>query len=407
MEKAYEKLLRYVAIDTQSDDDSETTPSTMKQFDLANLLVEELKNLGIEDAHVDEHCYLYGTLKANVANAPKIGLIAHFDTSPDYSGKDVKPQIIRNYDGSDIVLNKELNLTMPVKDFPALTDLVGQDLITTDGTTLLGADDKAGIAEIMSVIEYFVNNPEVKHGDIKIGFTPDEEIGRGADKFDVAKFGADFAYTLDGDALGSLEFENFNAANPKITIHGKNIHPGSAKNKMKNSVVIAMELLSMLPTAQRPEHTENYEGFFHCNDIEGSVEKTSMIFLVRDHNMAKFEEKKALMVNVVNFLNAKYGEGTVELSMKDAYYNMEEQVKPVFHIVESAKTAMEKLGIKPIVKPIRGGTDGSRLSFMGLPTPNLFTGGQNFHGRFEFISINTMDKAVETVVEIIKTYAEK
>lgn len=406
MERAYEKMLRYVKIDTQASYEGDATPSTQKQFDLAHLLVSELKAMGIEDAHVDERCYVYGTLKGNVSGAPVVGLIAHMDTAPDFSGTNVNPVIIKNYDGGLIMLNAEKNITMSPIDFGYLNDLVGHDLITTDGTTLLGADDKAGIAEIMTAIEYFIAHPEVKHGDIKIGFTPDEEIGRGADYFDVEKFGADFAYTLDGDAEGSIEYENFNAASAKIKIQGKNIHPGHAKNKMVNALILAMELQQMLPVAQRPEHTEHYEGFFLLNEMQGSVEEASMSYIVRDHDMSKFLARKKLMEDVCHFMNQKHGEGTVTLELKDQYYNMREKVEPVLHIVENAKNAMIKLGITPIVKPIRGGTDGSRLSYMGLPTPNLFTGGQNFHGKYEYISIQVMDKAVQTVVELITSFTK-
>lgn len=406
MERAYEKMLRYVKIDTQASYEGDATPSTQKQFDLAHLLVSELKAMGIEDAHVDERCYVYGTLKGNVSGAPVVGLIAHMDTAPDFSGTNVNPVIIKNYDGGLITLNAEKNITMSPIDFGYLNDLVGHDLITTDGTTLLGADDKAGIAEIMTAIEYFIAHPEVKRGDIKIGFTPDEEIGRGADYFDVEKFGADFAYTLDGDAEGSIEYENFNAASAKIKIQGKNIHPGHAKNKMVNALILAMELQQMLPVAQRPEHTEHYEGFFLLNEMQGSVEEASMSYIVRDHDMSKFLARKKLMEDVCHFMNQKHGEGTVTLELKDQYYNMREKVEPVLHIVENAKNAMIKLGITPIVKPIRGGTDGSRLSYMGLPTPNLFTGGQNFHGKYEYISIQVMDKAVQTVVELITSFTK-
>lgn len=406
MERAYEKLLRYVKIDTQASYESEATPSTEKQFNLARLLVDELKAIGVEDAHVDEHCYVYGTLKGNCADAPVVGLIAHMDTAPDFSGTDVNPIIVRNYDGSELVLNAEKGITMGPKEFPYLKELIGHDLITTDGTTLLGADDKAGIAEIMSAIEHFVAHPEIKHGDIKIGFTPDEEIGRGADKFDVEKFGAEFAYTLDGDAEGSIEYENFNAAGAKIHIQGKNIHPGHAKDKMVNSLLIAMELHAMLPVAERPEHTEHYEGFYLLNDMKGSVEETKMTYIIRDHDMNIFLRRKQQMEDVCAFLNKKHGAGTVTLDLKDQYFNMREKVEPVLHIVENAKSAMIKLGIVPKVKPIRGGTDGSRLSYMGLPTPNLFTGGQNFHGKYEYISIQVMDKAVQTVVETISSFTK-
>lgn len=405
MERAYEKFLRYAVIHTKSDEASETTPSTMIQFDLAHILVKELKAIGIEDVHVDENCYVMGTLKGNAENAPVIGLIAHLDTSPDYSGENVKPNIIKNYDGKDIILNKELNIVMNTSDFPYLEDYKGQTLITSDGTTLLGADDKAGIAEIMTTIEYFINHPEIKHGDIKICFTPDEEIGSGADKLDIEKFGADFAYTIDGSFLGEIEYENFNAASASIKVHGVNIHPGSAKHKMKNSILIGMELNHLLPTFEVPQYTEGYEGFYLLDEFNGSVELTKMEYIIRDHNMEKFLSKKALLEKACEFMNDKYGEGTVELELTDSYFNMKEKIEPVMHIVDSVVTAMEKVGVKPIVKAIRGGTDGARLSFMGLPTPNICTGGFNFHGRFETICVEDMDKTVEIITEVIKSYA--
>ena len=406
MEKVEQRLLRYVKINTKSDDASESIPSTKIQFDLANLLVDELKSLGITDAHVDENCYVMGTLKGNVDNAPKIGLIAHLDTSPDMPGENVKPQIVENYDGEDIVLNKDKNIVMKVSDFSYLKDFKGKTLITTDGTTLLGADDKAGIAEIMSVIEYFINHPEEKHGDIKIAFTPDEEIGRGADKFDVEKFGADFAYTLDGSFLGEIEYENFNAASATVVVKGVNIHPGSAKHKMKNSVLIAMELQSLLPTFERPEFTEGYEGFTMLVEIHENIEKTTLGYIIRDHDMAKFTQKKEFLQTACEFINKKYGEDTAVVEIKDSYYNMKEKILPVMHVVDSVVAAMEKIGVKPNIKAIRGGTDGARLSFMGLPTPNIFTGGFNYHGRYEAIVVEDMYKAVETVIEVIKSYAK-
>lgn len=406
MENVCQRFLRYAQIDTMSDPKSETLPSTQIQFDLAKILVEDLKKIGIEDAHVDENCYVMGSLKGNAENAPKIGLIAHMDTSPEFSGKDVKPQIIENYDGNDIVLNKELNIVMKVSDFPYLKDFEGHTLVTTDGTTLLGADDKAGIAEIIAVIEYFIENPDVKHGDIKICFTPDEEIGNGTAGFDVKKFDADFAYTLDGSFEGELEYENFNAASAKIKVNGVNIHPGSAKNKMKNSILVAMELNSLLPSAAIPQHTEGYEGFYHLDEIEGSVECTKMEYIIRDHDMDKFLAKKAFMEKTCDFINAKYGEGTVELTLTDSYFNMKEHILPVMHIIDSAIAAMEKTGVTPNVKAIRGGTDGAMLSYKGLPTPNIFTGGFNYHGKFEALSVNVMEKAVQTVIELIKSYAK-
>lgn len=406
MEKVQEKLLRYVKINTKSDPNSDTTPSTDIQFDIAKLLVEELKKLGLSDAHVDENCYVMATLKGNVENTKTIGLIAHVDTSPDYKGEDIKPNIVENYDGCDIVLNKEKDIVMKVSDFPFLENYKGKTLITTDGTTLLGADNKAGIAEIMSAIEYLVNNPEIKHGDIKIGFTPDEEIGSGADKFDVEKFGADFAYTIDGSFLGEIEYENFNAASARVNVSGINIHPGSAKNTMKNSVLIGMEFQSLLPEFDKPEYTEGYEGFYMLDKFEGSIEKTTMNYIIRDHDKNKFEKKKELMNKACDFLNAKYGENTVQIEIKDSYYNMKEKIEPVISIVDSVVEAMKNIGIEPNIKAIRGGTDGARLSYMGLPTPNIFTGGFNFHGRYEAIVVEDMEKSVETIIETIKLYAK-
>lgn len=406
MEKVEQRLLRYVKINTKSDETSETIPSTNIQFDLAKLLVDELKVLGIPDAHVDERCYVMGTLKANCENAPRIGLIAHVDTTPDMSGENVKPQIFENYDGEDIVINKDKNIVMAVSDFPYLKDFKGKTLITSDGTTLLGADDKAGIAEIMAVVEYFINNPQEKHGDIKIAFTPDEEIGRGADEFDVDKFGADFAYTLDGSFLGEIEYENFNAASATVIVKGVNIHPGTAKHKMKNSILIAMELQSLLPTFERPEFTEGYEGFTMLDEIHGDIEKTTLGYIIRDHDIDKFNKKKIFIQSICDFINNKYGEDTVSLEIKDSYYNMKEKILPVMHIVDSVVAAMKKVGITPNIKAIRGGTDGARLSYMGLPTPNIFTGGFNYHGRYEAIVVEDMYKAVETVIEVIKSYAK-
>lgn len=406
MENVCQRFLRYAKIDTMSDPKSEALPSTQIQFNLANILVEDLKKIGIEDAHVDENCYVMGSLKGNSPNAPKIGLIAHMDTSPEFSGKDVKPQIIENYDGGDITLNKDLGIVMKVSDFPYLKDLASHTLVTTDGTTLLGADDKAGIAEIIAVLEYFIENPDVKHGDIKVCFTPDEEIGNGTAGFDVKKFDADFAYTLDGSFEGEIEYENFNAASAKIKINGVNIHPGSAKHKMKNSILIAMELNSLLPAFDVPQYTEGYEGFYHLDEFAGSVENTTMEYIIRDHDIDKFKAKKAFMQKSCDFINEKYGEGTVELELSDSYFNMKEHILPVMHIVDSAIAAMETVGVTPIVKAIRGGTDGAMLSYKGLPTPNLFTGGFNYHGKFEAISVNVMEKAVQTVIEIIKAYAK-
>ncbi len=406
MKKVVDRFLNYVAIDTKSEYDSPDFPSSKKQFELANLLVKELNDLGLEDVSVDENCYLMATLPSNTERkVPTIGFIAHMDTSPDMSGENVKPKIVENYDGKDIILNKENSIVLSPKDFPELKEYIGKTLITTDGTTLLGADDKAGIAEIMSAVEYLVNNPQIKHGNIKIAFTPDEEVGRGADYFDVEKFNADFAYTVDGGGLGELEYENFNAAGVKLVIKGRNVHPGSSKNKMINSIEIAMELNSMLPENQKPKYTEGYEGFFLLSSLNGEVEETKASYIIRDHFKDKFEEKKALMQKVVDFLNAKYGEGTVHVEIKDQYYNMKEKIEPVMHIVDTAKKAMEELGITPIITPVRGGTDGARLSYMGLPCPNLFTGGHNYHGKYEFICTESMEKAVEVILKIVELYS--
>ncbi|KNF07935.1 peptidase T [Gottschalkia purinilytica] len=407
MEKVIEKFLRYVKIDTMSDESSETCPSTKKQLNLAKILVSELKEMGISDASVDENGYVMATIPSNIdKDVPAIGFIAHMDTSPDMSGANVNPQIVKNYDGKDIILNKENNIVLSPKDFPELKEYKGKTIITTDGTTLLGADDKAGVAEIMTAIEYIVNNPSIKHGTIKVGFTPDEEIGRGADRFDVEKFGADFAYTLDGGPIGELEYENFNAASAKIIISGRNVHPGSSKNKMINSMEIAMELNSMLPENEKPQYTEGYEGFFHLIGINGSVEETTVRYIIRDHDKNKFENKKKILSNAVKYLNLKYRSNLIKLDLKDQYYNMKEKIEPVIHIVETAKKAMIELGIEPKLTPIRGGTDGSRLSYMGLPTPNLFTGGHNFHGKYEYIPVESMEKSVEVILKIIELYSK-
>ncbi|WP_066502253.1 peptidase T [Abyssisolibacter fermentans] len=407
MTNVAKRFLKYAKIDTQSDENSKTCPSTQKQFNLANELVKELQELNLQDISVDENGYVMAMLPSNSnEKLPSIGFIAHMDTSPDMSGANVKPQIIEGYDGEDIILNSDKNIILSPVDFPALKNYVGKTLITTDGTTLLGADDKAGVAEIMSAVEYLIQNPNIKHGDIKIAFTPDEEIGAGADLFDVKKFNADFAYTVDGGPIGELEYENFNAAGVSVEINGRNIHPGSAKNKMINATLIAMELNSMLPADQKPQYTEGYEGFFHLMGIKGTVENAAMKFIIRDHDMNKFEEKKELMKNVVEFLNKKYGDNTVELKLKDQYYNMKEKIEPVMHIIETAKKAMEECDVIPLISPIRGGTDGARLSFMGLPCPNLFTGGENFHGKYEYVCIESMNKAVEVILKIIELYSK-
>lgn len=406
MEKILDRFLRYVAIDTQSDENSESQPSAAKELDLLKLLCKELNDMGVE-ATLDEYGYVMGTLPSNIdKKVPAIGFIAHVDTSPDASGANVKPQIIENYDGSDIALNGVPGLYLKPSEFPELLAHKGETIITTDGTTLLGADDKAGVAEIMNAVQYMVEHPEFKHGDIKIGFTPDEEIGRGVVKFDVKRFGADYAYTMDGGEIGELEFENFNAASAKIHIQGRNVHPGYAKDKMKNAILIGMEFNDLLPIGQRPELTEGYDGFFHIISFKGAVEEADFGYIIRDHDRKKFEEKKELIEQCVKFINVKYGEGTATLEVKDQYYNMREQVEPYYFIVETAVKAMEMAGVKPKIQPIRGGTDGANLSFKGLPCPNIFAGGMNFHGKMEFAPLENIEKASEVVLNIIKLYAE-
>lgn len=406
MEKILDRFLRYVAIDTQSDENSETQPSAAKELDLLKLLCKELNDMGVE-ATLDEYGYVMGTLPSNIdKKVPAIGFIAHVDTSPDASGADIKPQIIENYDGSDIALKGVPGLYLKPSEFPELLAHKGETIITTDGTTLLGADDKAGVAEIMNAVQYMVEHPEFKHGDIKIGFTPDEEIGRGVVKFDVKRFGADYAYTMDGGEIGELEFENFNAASAKIRIQGRNVHPGYAKDKMKNAILIGMEVNSLLPVGQRPELTEGYDGFFHIISFKGTVEEAEFGYIIRDHDRKKFEEKKEIIEQCVKFINVKYGEGTATLEVKDQYYNMREQVEPYYFIVETAVKAMEMAGIKPKIQPIRGGTDGANLSFKGLPCPNIFAGGMNFHGKMEFAPLENIEKASEVVLNIIKLYTE-
>ena len=406
MEKILDRFLRYVAIDTQSDENSESQPSAAKELDLLKLLCKELNDMGVE-ATLDEYGYVMGTLPSNIdKKVPAIGFIAHVDTSPDASGANVKPQIIENYDGSDIALKGVPGLYLKPSEFPELLAHKGETIITTDGTTLLGADDKAGVAEIMNAVQYVVEHPEFKHGDIKIGFTPDEEIGRGVVKFDVKRFGADYAYTMDGGEIGELEFENFNAASAKIHIQGRNVHPGYAKDKMKNAILIGMEFNDLLPIGQRPELTEGYDGFFHIISFKGSVEEADFGYIIRDHDRKKFEEKKELIEQCVKFINVKYGEGTATLEVKDQYYNMREQVEPYYFIVETAVKAMEMAGVKPKIQPIRGGTDGANLSFKGLPCPNIFAGGMNFHGKMEFAPLENIEKASEVVLNIIKLYAE-
>ncbi|MDD3728401.1 MAG: peptidase T [Dysgonamonadaceae bacterium] len=401
-----DRFIKYAKIDTQSDENNSETPSTKKQFDLARVVEQEMRDMGLEDIYLDDKCYLMGTLPSNIdKKVPTIGFISHFDTSPDMSGKNVKPRIVENYDGKEIVLNEKDNIVLSPKDFPEVLDYVGEDIIVTDGTTLLGADDKAGIAEIMNAMQYLIDHPEIKHGKIRIGFTPDEEIGRGADHFDVKKFGAEWAYTMDGSQIGELEYENFNAASAKILIQGRNVHPGYAKNKMINALHIANEIVMLLPVNERPEFTSGYEGFFHLIGLNGTVDEASVSYIIRDHDHNKFEKRKTQMQKVVNFVNTKYPE-SVKLEMNDQYYNMREKVEPVKHIVDLAFRAMKALDIEPIVKPIRGGTDGARLSYMGLPCPNIFAGGINFHGRFEFLPIKSLKKASEVVVKIAEMVGE-
>lgn len=403
-----QRFISYVKMDTQSNESSDTCPSTESQLVLANRLVEELKTIGMQEVTIDENGYVMATLPANTdKEVPAIGFLAHLDTATDFTGKNVNPQIVEDFDGNSIVLNKELNITLTPEDFPELPQYQGHTLITTDGTTLLGADNKAGIAEIMTAMAYLIQNPEIKHGKIRVAFTPDEEIGRGPHKFDVEAFGAQFAYTVDGGPLGELEFESFNAAGAKLTFTGKNVHPGTAKNKMVNSMKIAMEFQGKLPVQEAPENTEGYEGFFHLLSFNGDVEETRLQYIIRDFDRAGFQARKDLFSKIVSELKTTYGEEHVKLEMSDQYYNMREKIEPVKEIVDIAHKAMENLGIKPIVKPIRGGTDGSQLSYMGLPTPNIFTGGENFHGRYEYISVNNMIKSVETIIEIAKLFEAK
>ncbi len=404
--KVHERFIKYAKVDTQSDENSDLTPSTLKQFDLAHLVEIEMRELGLTDISLDDKCYLMGTYPSNVdVKIPTIGFIAHFDTSPDMSGKDVNPRIIKNYDGSEIVLNEEENIVLSTKDFPEVLKYKGEDLIVTDGTTLLGADDKAGIAEIITAIEYLKAHPEIKHGDIRIGFTPDEEIGRGADFFDVQKFNAEWAYTMDGGEVGELEYENFNAASAKVSVQGRNVHPGYAKNKMINALHIVNELVGMLPINERPEYTEKYEGFFHLVGISGGVDEANVSYIIRDHDRVKFETRKKQIQQIVNYLNYKY-DNRLKLELKDQYYNMREMVEPKMHVVNYAFKAMKEVGVEPNVKPIRGGTDGARLSYMGLPCPNIFAGGVNFHGRYEFVPIQSLEKATNVVVKIAELVAQ-
>jgi tripeptide aminopeptidase len=402
------RFLHYVKIDTQSDPYSGTFPSTRKQFDLADLLVNELNKIGMNEVALDKNGYVIATLPSNTSKKiPVVGFLAHMDTSPDMSGAQVNPQIIEKYDGNNILLNSQSGLELKTSDFPEILNYKGQTLITTDGTTLLGADDKAGIAEIVTAMEYLIRHPEIQHGTIKVAFTPDEEVGKGVDYFEPAKFGADYAYTMDGGAIGELEFENFNAAKAVVNIQGRNIHPGSAKNKMLNAILIAHEFNSLLPVEQRPEFTDHYEGFYHIHKIEGTVEEAMMEYIIRDHDTQKFSNKKDFIHQIAGFLNKKYPEETVRVTVTDQYFNMREKIEPVMHIVETAREAMKAVGVDPIVKPIRGGTDGARLSYMGLPCPNIFAGGHNFHGKYEFVPLESMVKAVEVIVKIASMYAEK
>ena len=405
-EKVVQRFLKYVTFDTTANPNNSNCPSSEGERVFANYLVEELKSLGLEDAHVDENSYVMATLRGNTEGVETIGFISHLDTAPDVTGKNVKPKIIKNYDGKDIVLNEELNIITSPKDYPDLKKFIGEDLIVTDGTTLLGADDKAGISEIVTAIEYLVNNPEIKHGDIKIGFTPDEEIGRGADLFNVEKFGAKYAYTIDGGIMGELQYENFNAAAAKITIQGRNVHPGAAKNKMINALHIAAEISQMFPQSERPETTEGYEGFYHLNDINGNVENATMVYIIRDHSKEKFEHRKQYMKDAISKVSEKYN-GRVTLELNDQYYNMKEKVEPVKFIVDIAEEAMKECDITTIIVPIRGGTDGARLSFMGLPCPNIFTGGLNFHSKNECIPVIALEKCSNLIVKIAQKYAQR
>ena len=404
MENVIDRFLRYVQIDTCSDGDSNTHPSTQKQHDLAGLLAEELQVMGAEEITYDrEHCYVYATVPASKGceDKPAVGFIAHMDTSPAMSGAGVKPRIVKDYDGQDIVLNQELGIVLRTADFPEIRKYRGQDLIVTDGTTLLGADDKAGVAEIMTMAQYFLTHPDIPHGKLRIGFTPDEEIGAGPDFFDVALFGAEAAYTVDGGALGELEYENFNAAGARLHIQGCSVHPGSAKGKMKNAILIAQEFQSMLPVSENPMYTEGYEGFYHLDSIQGNVETVRADYIIRDHDRALFEEKKKYFIKTADFLNDKYGEGTVTVDMKDSYYNMRQVMEEHMDLIDKAVEAMEEQGIKPVITPIRGGTDGARLSFMGLPCPNLCTGGENCHGKFEYACVQSMEQVVKLLMGLV------
>lgn len=406
-EELIKRLTTYAKIDTQSNEESETTPSTPGQLELVKLLIKELNSIGMEDIAADENGYLMATLPANTdKDVPVIGFLAHVDTATDFTGKDVNPQVIENFDGNDITLNEKLNIVLSAKEFPELPSYKGHTLITTDGTTLLGADNKAGIAEIMTAMNYLIQHPEIEHGQVRIAFTPDEEIGRGPHKFDVERFGAKYAYTIDGGPLGELQYESFNAAAAKVTFKGNSVHPGTAKNKMVNSGKLAAEFVNMIPENEAPEHTEGYEGFYHLISITGDVESTKVYYIIRDHDRQKFEDKKTVLAGFVNEMQEKYGEENVQLEMKDQYYNMREKIEPVKHILDIASQAMKKYDIEPIIEPVRGGTDGSQLSYMGLPTPNIFTGGENFHGKYEYVSVDNMEKAAKVIVEIAHLFAK-
>lgn len=407
MQQLMDRFLRYVKIDTQSDPSSNTTPSTEKQWDLAYKLVEELKEIGMKEVTIDDNAYIMATLPGNTAKTvPTIGFISHFDTTPDFSGTNVLPKIVENYDGGDIILNREKKIVLSPFYFEDLLLYEGQTLITTDGTTLLGADDKAGIAEIMTAMQYLIEHPEIEHGKIRVGFTPDEEIGRGAHKFDVEQFGADWAYTIDGSQVGELEYENFNAAAAKVTVKGKSVHPGYAKDKMVNAISIANEFMSILPPEESPQNTSGREGFFHIHQVKGHIEHAEFELIIRDHSAAQFARRKKLLQDIVDKLNSIYGD-CISMELTDQYFNMRQKIEPVFHIVEIAKEAMELLDIEPIIKPIRGGTDGSQLSFMGLPCPNIFAGGHNFHGKYEYVPVESMQKAVDVIVKICELTASK
>lgn len=398
------RFINYARIDTASKDDMDCIPSTEKQFNLGKLLVEELQALGVPNARIDEHGYVYAHIDANKEGVPAYGFIAHMDTSPDASGKNVEPRIVKCYDGGDIKLND--STTISPAEFPSIERYIGQDIVVANGTTLLGADDKAGVAEIMTLVQTLMNDPTIKHGKICIAFTPDEEVGRGSDMFDVKGFGADYAYTVDGGELGEIEYENFNAASANIVVHGRGIHPGSAKDKMINSIHVANEFDAMLPSAQRPEYTENYEGFIHLTDINGDIESTHMHYIIRDHDFTKFTEKKRVMQAAADYINLRYGSGTLELAITDSYYNMKEKITPHMHLIDNVCRVMRELGVEPIITPVRGGTDGARLSYMGLPCPNICTGGHNFHGRYEYIPVQSMEKVCDILLSIVKLVAE-